>query len=156
MFVIQKLCLIGSASFGFPQNTIHDFQNTPLNSKWHCLREMQQSSMLQELSLNILKQRGLADDMQSGFQKTFYFYFQKSLPAIKFYWRNDTHNLCHHTVFIPKSVRPRACSSGHGRHIILFGYCFKFLIPYRGCLGKRHIGVFLRMFFVLYSKMFQI
>ena len=34
--------LIGSTSFGFAQNTIHDFQNNVLNLKWHCLRQMPQ------------------------------------------------------------------------------------------------------------------
>ena len=29
-------------SFGFARNTIHDFRNTILNSKWHCLRQMPQ------------------------------------------------------------------------------------------------------------------
>ena len=33
---------MGSTFFGFAQNTIHDFQNTALNSKWHCLRQMPQ------------------------------------------------------------------------------------------------------------------
>ena len=28
----RKMSLIGSSSFGFAQNTIHDFQNTVLNS----------------------------------------------------------------------------------------------------------------------------
>ena len=28
----REISLIGSASFGFTQNTIHDFQNTVLNS----------------------------------------------------------------------------------------------------------------------------
>ena len=36
------MTLIGSTYFGFAQNTIHDFQNTVLNSQWHCLRQMQQ------------------------------------------------------------------------------------------------------------------
>ena len=31
--------------------------------------------------------------------------------AVAFYWRNDTHNLFRLTVFIPKSIRPRACSN---------------------------------------------
>ena len=34
--------LIGSTAFGFAQNMIHDFQNTVLKSKWHCLRQMPQ------------------------------------------------------------------------------------------------------------------
>ena len=29
-----------------------------------------------------------------------------SIAAIAFYWRNNTHNICHLAVFIPKSVRP--------------------------------------------------
>ena len=32
LFVIQKLRLIRSTSFGFAQNTMYDFQNTVLNS----------------------------------------------------------------------------------------------------------------------------
>ena len=32
LFVVEKLSLIGSTYFGFAQNTIHDFQNTKLNS----------------------------------------------------------------------------------------------------------------------------
>ena len=32
--------LIGFTFFGFAQNTIHGFQNTVLNSQWHCLRQM--------------------------------------------------------------------------------------------------------------------
>ena len=36
------MSLIGSTFFGFAQNTVHDFQNTVLNSLWHCLRQMQQ------------------------------------------------------------------------------------------------------------------
>ena len=39
-FVILKFSLIGSTSLGFAQITIHDFQNTVLNSKWHCLRQV--------------------------------------------------------------------------------------------------------------------
>ena len=31
------MTLIVSTSFGFAQNTIHDFQNTLLNSWWRCL-----------------------------------------------------------------------------------------------------------------------
>ena len=38
----RETSLIGSTSFGFAQNTIEDFQNTVLNSKWHCLRQMPQ------------------------------------------------------------------------------------------------------------------
>ena len=36
----REMSLIGSTSFDFAQNTIHDFQNTVLNSLWHCLRQM--------------------------------------------------------------------------------------------------------------------
>ena len=36
------MSLIGSASFGFAQNTIPDSQNTVLNTWWHCLRQMPQ------------------------------------------------------------------------------------------------------------------
>ena len=38
----RKIRLIGSTSFGFAQNTIHDFRNTVLKSQWHCLRQMPQ------------------------------------------------------------------------------------------------------------------
>ena len=38
----REMILIGSTSFGFVQNTIHVFQNTVLNSYWHCLRQMPQ------------------------------------------------------------------------------------------------------------------
>ena len=38
------MSLTGSTSFGFAQNTIHDFQNTVLNSYWHCLRQMPQKN----------------------------------------------------------------------------------------------------------------
>ena len=31
-----------STFFGFAQDTLHDFQNTILNSKWDCLRQMPQ------------------------------------------------------------------------------------------------------------------
>ena len=36
------MSLIGSAFCGFAQNTIHGFQNTLINSQWHCLRQMPQ------------------------------------------------------------------------------------------------------------------
>ena len=42
LFVIQKLRFIVSTFFGFAQNTLRAFQNTVLNSKWHCLRQMPQ------------------------------------------------------------------------------------------------------------------
>ena len=42
----REMSLIGSTSFGFAQNTIHGFQNTVLNTKWHCLRQMPQLSCL--------------------------------------------------------------------------------------------------------------
>ena len=38
----REMSLKGSTSFGFAQNMMHDFQNTILNSKWHCLRQMPQ------------------------------------------------------------------------------------------------------------------
>ena len=38
----REMSLIGSTSFNFAQNTMHDFQNTVLNSEWHCLRQMPQ------------------------------------------------------------------------------------------------------------------
>ena len=37
----------------------------------------------------------------------FFFQLEIFLPAVTFYWRNDTCNLCNLTVFIPKSVRPQ-------------------------------------------------
>ena len=33
----REMSLKGSTSFGFTQNMILDFQNTVLNSLWHCL-----------------------------------------------------------------------------------------------------------------------
>ena len=39
----REMSLIGSTSFGFAQNKIHDFQNTVLNLYWHCLRQMPQN-----------------------------------------------------------------------------------------------------------------
>ena len=41
LFVIQKLRLTGSTSF--EQNTLRGFQNTVLNSWWHCYRRMPQT-----------------------------------------------------------------------------------------------------------------
>ena len=41
-----EMSLIGSTSFGFAQNTKHDFQDTVLNSQWHCLRQMPQKSQI--------------------------------------------------------------------------------------------------------------
>ena len=38
----REMNIIGSSSFGFAQNTIHDFPHTVLNSQWHCLRQMPQ------------------------------------------------------------------------------------------------------------------
>ena len=38
----REISFIGSTSFGFAQNTINDFQNTVLNSYWHCLRQTPQ------------------------------------------------------------------------------------------------------------------
>ena len=38
----RETSLIGSTSFGFAQNTRYDFQNTVLNSQWHCLWQMPQ------------------------------------------------------------------------------------------------------------------
>ena len=37
-----KMCLLGSSLVGLAQNTIDDFQNTVLNSMWHCLRQIPQ------------------------------------------------------------------------------------------------------------------
>ena len=36
------MSLIGSISLGFAQNTMHDFQDTVLNTQWHCLPQMPQ------------------------------------------------------------------------------------------------------------------
>ena len=44
----REMNLLGSTSFGFAQNTIHDFQNTVLNSQWHCLRKMPQKRLFQK------------------------------------------------------------------------------------------------------------
>ena len=41
----REMSLIGSTSFGFEQNTIHDFQNTVLTSWWPCLRQMPQKTI---------------------------------------------------------------------------------------------------------------
>ena len=41
----REMSFIGSTSFGFAQNSIHDFQHTVLNSKWHCLRQMLQKPL---------------------------------------------------------------------------------------------------------------
>ena len=38
----REMSLIGSTSFGFAQNTMHDFQNTVLNSYSHFIRQMPQ------------------------------------------------------------------------------------------------------------------
>ena len=38
----REMSLIESTSFDFAQITMHDFQNTVLNSLWHCLRQMPQ------------------------------------------------------------------------------------------------------------------
>ena len=42
----REMRLIGSTSFGFAQNMMHDFQNTILNSWWHCLEQMPQKQNL--------------------------------------------------------------------------------------------------------------
>ena len=42
----KEMSIIRSTSFGFAQNTIHDFQNTILNSKWHCLQQMPQKHVI--------------------------------------------------------------------------------------------------------------
>ena len=31
----REMSSMGSTFFGFAQNTVHDFRNTVLNSKWH-------------------------------------------------------------------------------------------------------------------------
>ena len=52
----REMSLIGSTSSGFAQNTIHDFQNTVLNSKWHCLRQTPQklqTEMMQRWKLSL-------------------------------------------------------------------------------------------------------
>ena len=41
----REISIIGSTSFGFAQNTILDFQNTVLNSWWHCLRQTPQKPL---------------------------------------------------------------------------------------------------------------
>ena len=38
----REMNLTGPTTFGFAQNTIHDFRNTLLNSECHCLRQMPQ------------------------------------------------------------------------------------------------------------------
>ena len=35
----REMSLKGSTSFGFAQDTINDFRNKVLNSKWHCFRK---------------------------------------------------------------------------------------------------------------------
>ena len=35
----REMSVIGSTSFGFAQNTIHDFQNTVLISRWQMLQK---------------------------------------------------------------------------------------------------------------------
>ena len=45
--------LVGSTSFGFAQNTTHDCQNTVLNSKWHCLRQMPQKKLFTSALLKL-------------------------------------------------------------------------------------------------------
>ena len=56
-------------------------------------------------------------------------------------------NLCHQTEFILESVvlkivSPLPCSSELVRHILLFVYFFKGLIPFIGSLDKCHTSVF--------------
>ena len=50
--------------------------------------------------------------------------------SIPTYRRHDAHNICHMNVFIPKIVRPLACSSGLVRFILLFVYFFNSFIRY--------------------------
>ena len=38
----REMSLMGLLPSVFAQNTIHDFQNTILNSWWHCIRQMPQ------------------------------------------------------------------------------------------------------------------
>ena len=40
LICLTEMSSIGFAAFDFAQNTIHDFQNIVLNSKWQCLRQM--------------------------------------------------------------------------------------------------------------------
>ena len=40
LFVKEKLSLTVFTSFGFAQNTLHDFRNTVLPLECHCLRQM--------------------------------------------------------------------------------------------------------------------
>ena len=42
---MEKLSLIGSTSFGFEQDTLHDFRNTVLNLLWRCLRQVPQKTI---------------------------------------------------------------------------------------------------------------
>ena len=55
--------LIGSASFRFAQNMLHDFRNTVLNSLWHCLRLMPQKGT--NASVIIIDQVSLGRDTLS-------------------------------------------------------------------------------------------
>ena len=50
----KEMSLKGSTSFGFAQNMIHGFQNTLLNSYWHCLRQMPQNYLAAGLYLLLL------------------------------------------------------------------------------------------------------
>ena len=53
-------------------------------------------------------------------RKTIFFFMKIQISAIAFYWRNDTHYLCHLTVFIPKLVSsPSLFILLLGRHITI-------------------------------------
>ena len=88
------------------------------------------------INTGVLKYSGL----RHGTSEYYIFLSKIDTLAIAFYWRNDIHNLCHLTVFIPKSVRPRYCSSLVVT-LPLF-IVFKFLIPYIGSLDKCHTSAF--------------
>ena len=72
-----------------------------------------------------------------------FFLSKISIPAIEFYWRNYTHNICHRpcsslNLFVPELVRLLACSS---YNYYLFIY-FTLFIPYIDSLDKCHSSAF--------------
>ena len=65
------------------------------------------------------------------------------------FWRNDTHNLCHLTVFIPNQFVPELvhhvpCSLRFVRvcYSCIIVYFYKLSVPYTDFLNKCHIRVF--------------
>ena len=56
------------------------------------------------------------------------FLLKISKHAIAFYWRSDTHCLCHliQNQFVPELVRPLTCLSGLARYIIIVWLVFFF------------------------------